>query len=448
MLSFSDSRPAGLVKVGVAEEEAVRFVFTREYEAAASGIIYSGAYDAIAENGAILFEGRRYTEIAFRPLSADASFDLKEVVIGKSFHWERREDQRFRGELHLVANVNRIVAINLIGLEDYLESVISSEMNAAAPTEFLRAHAVISRSWLLAQIAGNKPYAGPSSVSSDGELSRWYDREEHSLYDVCADDHCQRYQGITRASANSQAIADIVRSTRGEVLMHNGQVCDARFYKCCGGITERFESVWEPVPHQYLQAVADAHLDGPLPDLSDEAAASAWIRSAPPAWCNTSDADLLSRSLNNYDSETTPSFYRWTVDYDAGQLSDIVRRRSGIDFGRILDLVPLSRGASARIERLQIVGSKLTYIIGKELEIRRSLSESHLFSSAFVVDKILGADGLPRRFRLAGAGWGHGVGLCQTGAAVMGDRGLSYRQILAHYYPGAIIESLPTIGSR
>ncbi|MDR2496641.1 MAG: SpoIID/LytB domain-containing protein [Tannerellaceae bacterium] len=448
MSSFKASTsPAALVKVGVAEEEAVRFVFNSEYEATASGTKYSGPYEAAADAGAILFEGRRYDSIAFRPLSAEASFDLRDVVIGKSFHWERREDQRFRGELHLVADGNRIAAINLIDLEDYLESVISSEMNAAAPTEFLRAHAVISRSWLLAQIAGNKPYAGPSSLITDGELTRWYDREEHSLYDVCADDHCQRYQGITRASANSRAIADIVRSTRGEVLMHNRQVCDARFYKCCGGITERFESVWEPVPHQYLQAVADARLDGPLPDLSDEAAASAWIRSSPPAWCNTSDADLLSRALNNYDSETTPGFYRWTVDYDAGELSDIVRRRSGIDFGRILDLVPLSRGASGRIERLQIVGTKLTYIIGKELEIRRSLSESHLFSSAFVVDKTTGPDGLPQRFGLTGAGWGHGVGLCQTGAAVMGERGLSYRQILAHYYPGATIESLPATGN-
>lgn len=430
------------MKVGIMEEEAARFVFNGEYEAAASGITYSGPYEASADGGTIVFGGSRFDSLSFTPVSAEASFDLKDVVIGKSFHWERREDQRFRGSLHLAAEGNRLVAINAVDIEDYLESVISSEMNAEAPAEFLKAHAVISRSWLLAQITGGKPPKGPSIFRSDNELTRWYDREEHSLYDVCADDHCQRYQGITRASANHSLIASIVRSTRGEVLVYNGQVCDARFYKCCGGITERFDSVWEPVDHPYLRAVADARLDNaPLPDLSNEETADKWIRQSPPAWCNTSDAGLLGRALNNYDSETTPDFYRWTVDYDAMQLSDIARRRSGIDFGRIVDLVPLSRGASGRIERLQIVGSKRTYITGKELEIRRTLSESHLYSSAFTVDKIMGPDGLPQRFILVGAGWGHGVGLCQTGAAVMGDQGWSYRQILAHYYPGSEIRT-------
>ena len=433
------------MKVGIMEEEAVRFVFNGEYEATASGITnpaltYSGPYEASARNGEILFGDQRFAAISFTPVSDDASFDLIDVVIGKSFHWERREDQRFRGSLSLVAEGNRVVAINVVDLEDYLESVISSEMNAEAPAEFLKAHAVISRSWLLAQITAEKQTEIPSSFRSDSELIRWYDREEHSLYDVCADDHCQRYQGITRASANRDLIAAIVRSTRGEVLVYNNKVCDARFHKCCGGATERFDSVWEPVVHPYLSAVADAHIDAPLPDLSDEATAEQWIRQSPPAWCNTRDADLLSRALNNYDTETTPDFYRWTLDYDAAQLSDIARRRSGINFGRITDLVPLSRGASGRIERLRIEGTELTYIIGKELEIRRTLSESHLYSSAFVVDKIMGPDGLPQRFILTGSGWGHGVGLCQTGAAVMGDKGWSYREILEHYYPGSLIQ--------
>ena len=331
--------------------------------------------------------------------------------------------------------------INSIDVEEYLTSVISSEMSATASKELLKAHAVISRSWLLAQIEktfrlGKAPEKYKSCERDRDQLIRWYDREDHGMFDVCADDHCQRYQGITRAS--TPIVEEVIHETRGEILTDGESICDTRFSKCCGGVTEQFEHCWEPVPHSYLTAVRDSK-ESAFPDLTDPVEAEMWIRNSPDAFCNTTDQKILSQVLNNYDQETT-NFYRWKVTYTQEELAGLIHRKSGIDFGEIQDLIPLERGSSGRIEKLQIIGTRRIYTIGKELEIRRTLSETHLYSSAFVVDKENMRLNIPQRFVLTGAGWGHGVGLCQIGAAVMGEQGYSYTEILSHYFRGAKIE--------
>lgn len=430
------------VEVGILTERAVSFVFNNEYVNTVTGEFLSGEQRALFINGKIIFNGKLYEELFFEPFNyATASFDLKAVTIGRNFHWQREEDQRFRGSLHLLAGKDGIITINRVDVEDYLSSVISSEMNAHASKALLKAHAVISRSWLLAQIEKNKEISGSkaryeTAFRDENELVRWYDREDHRLFDVCADDHCQRYQGITRAS--TPVVKEVIDETRGEVLTYNGTICDARFSKCCGGVTEEFQYCWEPVYHFYLSKVRDEEA-GQVPDLTREEETEKWIRSVPPAFCHTEDGEILRQVLNNYDRET-PDFYRWKVSYTQRELSELIARKSGMMFGEILDLIPLERGTSGRISRLKIVGKRRTYIIGKELEIRRILSESHLYSSAFVVDKEDILYDIPQRFTLTGAGWGHGVGLCQIGAAVMGARGYSYDKILAHYFPGAVIE--------
>ncbi len=432
---------APFVNVGILSDKELTFVFDGSYVHTETGAFPEGECRAVWQSGKILFNGRLYEELFFEPSSPSASFQLKGVVIGVDFHWERKEDQSFHGALNLVVDQDTLVAINQVDVEAYLASVISSEMSATASKEFLKAHAVISRSWLLAQIGKN---GGPREEQTDyrngtqnaHRLVRWYDREDHTLFDVCADDHCQRYQGITRtATAIAQQAVD---ETRGEILTAEGIICDTRFSKCCGGVTERFETCWEPVPHTYLTAVRDS-AESLLPDLTLEAEAEQWIRSSPEAFCHTRDKRILVQVLNNYDQETT-DFFRWQVVYTQRELAELVARKTGMDFGDIIDLVPVQRGSSGRMEALTIVGTRQTYTIGKELEIRRTLSESHLYSSAFIVDKEEGGDGVPQRFVLTGAGWGHGVGLCQIGAAVMGDRGCDYRHILRHYYPGAEIE--------
>lgn len=364
----------------------------------------------------------------------DASFfTLNDVTIGVNFHWERRESQSFRGALRLLGHADgSVTAINRVSVEEYLMSVISSEMSARASVELLKAHAVISRSWLLAQIEC-KGTTGVAAMpeATDDEVVKWYDHDDHTDFDVCADDHCQRYQGITRECTPMASKA--VYATWGEVLTYGDKLCDARFSKCCGGVFEEFENCWEPVHHPYLEARADTPTPDSYPDLRDEAAARRWIESAPEAFCNTRDNDVLDQVLNDYDRET-PDFYRWEVRYDPDELSAIVRERSGIDFGTILSLTPLERGTSGRITRLRIEGTRRVMTVGKELEIRRWLSRSHLYSSAFVVD----CDSAGR-FILRGAGWGHGVGLCQIGAAMMAAQGYGYRDILAHYFKGAEI---------
>lgn len=431
-----------MVNVGILSDKEISFVFNEAYVHVETGSILEGEFRTVCQSGKLLFNGRLYDELFFEPASTDASFDLKEVVIGVDFHWERREDQRFRGALNLVVEQDKLVAINQVNVEEYLTSVISSEMSAVASKELLKAHAVISRSWLLAQVAKNNRIVSSETTYQacfldERQLVRWYDREDHALFDVCADDHCQRYQGVTRAS--TPMVRQVIAETWGEILADGDAICDARFSKCCGGVTERFETCWEPAPHTYLTTLRDS-ADPGYPDLTVEATANHWIRTAPDAFCNTQDKQILGQVLNNYDQETT-DFYRWTVTYDQPVLAELIRRKSGIDFGQIQDLIPVKRGTSARLEALTIVGTKRMFTIGKELEIRRALSESHLYSAAFVVDKEdVDSDGIPQRFVLTGAGWGHGVGLCQIGAAIMGDRGYDYRQILMHYYPGASIE--------
>ena len=367
------------------------------------------------------------------------TFLLKNVRIGIGFHWDRLEDQEFEGTLEIRDNADGTqTAINRLDVEDYLSSVITSEMSATSSLELLKAHAVISRSWVL------RPIISPSTSTDKPDLSDpdrhviWYERDAHEGFDVCADDHCQRYEGITRRDEHPEAAANVqkaIDATRGQVLMYDGKVCDARFYKSCGGATELFENAWANEHYPYLEAVRD-EIGTPLPDLTIEENAQAFIRTSPSAYCNTTDERILSQVLNNYDQETK-DFYRWTVQYTAAELSEIIRERSGIDFGEILDLVPIKRGPSARLYEMQIEGSKRTMVIGKELEIRKWLSKSHLYSSAFVVDRNEQGD-----FILTGAGWGHGVGLCQIGAAVMADKGYTYEQILTHYFPGSEIKTI------
>jgi len=375
---------------------------------------------------------------------AAGSFTLHNVTIGVNFHWQRDEDQVFNGSLKFLKEEGKITAINLLSIEDYLTSVISSEMKATSSEELLKAHAVVSRSWLLAQINKSKSLTRGakkfnSNTITSTEIIRWYDREDHKNYDVCADDHCQRYQGITRASTG--AVVKAITDTFGEVLTHRGAICDSRYYKCCGGATELFENAWEPVKHNYLQKI----IDNPVPqagfdhDLTKEDAAIKWIQGSPEAFCNSSDNAVLTQVLNDYDQETN-DFYRWKVSYTQSELSELVKQRTGIDFGLITDLIPVARGSSGRIYRLKIVGTNKTMVIGKELEIRKALSETHLYSSCFYVETVV--ENGETFLVLHGAGWGHGVGLCQIGAAVMGSKGYNYRDILLHYFKDAKLERM------
>lgn len=391
------------------------------------------------ENGRLSCCGHLFDTMAFTPRSSDALFTLHDVVIGVGFHWQRKEAQTFKGELRLIVEEGEVRAINRIDIEDYLVSVISSEMSAASSLEFLKAHAVVSRSWLYAQLfRKEKVQQGVLGWESETETVRWYAREDHTLFDLCADDHCQRYQGVTRAC--NPNVMRAVRETTGIVLEYNGEVCDARFSKCCGGVTELFSSCWENDEPGYLKALRDYAGEETLPVLTTEEGVRDWIEKAPTSFCSTDDKELLGQILNGYDRETN-GFYRWRVEYTAEELSAIVAERSGIDFGMIQELVPIKRGPSGRIVKLRVVGSRNVRIVGKELEIRRWLSRTHLYSSAFVVDKIVHEDGSVL-FVLKGAGWGHGVGLCQVGAAVMGEKGYSFDRILSHYYPGAEIVPL------
>lgn len=431
------------IKVGIMTAQEIKFSLLGGYHT--DNVAVEGRQKAVYADGAIQWQGNSYQELTFLPDNENSIIELEEVTIGVNFHWERKETQRFQGALKLIIEHGGITAINILSVEDYLLSVISSEMSATASLELLKAHAVISRSWLLAQIDKNKRIesSGEKYVAAEnkeGELIKWYDREDHINFDVCADDHCQRYQGVTRAS--TETVRQAIAATRGQVLMYEGALCDARFSKCCGGVYEEFENCWEPTHFHYLEARRDGQNETDFPDLTVEKNAEEWILGRPDAFCNTADAEILSQVLNNYDQETT-DFYRWKVTYNQDELSKLVLERSGIDFGNIVDLEPIARGTSGRLYKLKIVGTKKTLIIGKELEIRRTLSKSHLYSSAFVVEKgNVDENGLPESFTLIGAGWGHGVGLCQIGAAVMGAKGYSYNDILLHYFVDASIEKL------
>jgi len=434
------------LRIGIMYQSEIIFRLNETYLLSPNGVPFEGIQkvnyrdekiwlnDELVDEETLLFEPVRYHE---------ASFELNDVTIGIQFHWERKEDQSFKGSLEFIIEDEKLTAIDILPLEDYLVSVISSEMSATSNMELLKAHAIISRSWMLAQSQkgelikqSGKTYQSISETPE--EYIRWYDREDHLNFDVCADDHCQRYQGITRQS--TQIVEQAVAETHGMLLMNNDQICDARFSKSCGGISETFENVWEPEVHPYLQAIVDNPIlpEGFNTDLTNEDAAQKWIRNEPEAFCNTHDKEVLSQVLNDYDQETT-DFYRWKLTYQQADLAELIARKSGRDFGAILDLIPIERGFSGRLKKLKIVGSKLTLTIGKELEIRKTLSESHLYSSAFVVDKLYITDGIPGEFVLTGAGWGHGVGLCQIGAAMMGAKGYKYEEILLHYFRGAAI---------
>ena len=440
------------VNVGIVSGQKIHFSLNKPY--LAKGEMVTGEQEVAFSEGGILWNGNQYSSLTFHPQSADASFSLSDVTIGVNFHWERKETQTFLGTLHLVVESDKICAINELPVERYLESVISSEMSATSSLELLKAHAVISRSWLLAQMKKRREVAESgnnffSFVKKDDRLIRWYDREDHTIFDVCADDHCQRYQGITKET--SPHVAEAIRQTKGQILMDGDDICDARFSKCCGGVTEEFQYCWEDTPKNYLSSVRDiiqgvksvgSASPAPLPSLQDEAAADAWIRSNPPAFCNTTDKKILSQVLNDYDQETA-DFYRWKVTLTQEKLKQLLDEKLKMNFGDILDLQAEERGKSGRISKLRIVGTEKTFVIGKELEIRRALSDTHLYSSAFVVDRCdIDEKGVPQRFDIIGAGWGHGVGLCQIGAAVMGEEGFDYDAILLHYYQGAEIKKV------
>ena len=434
-----------VVKVGIMSENEIEFVLNERYQC--NGEIFQGEQKVSFSNDKVLWNGKEYEELYFSPIGC-GTFWLKDVTIGVNFHWERKEDQKFGADLKIIAENGKLTAINIIGVEDYLTSVISSEMSATASMELLNAHAVISRSWLLAQIEKNKEIAlgnedYKSCIQTKDELIKWYDREDHINFDVCADDHCQRYQGLTRASTEKVRIA--IAQTWGELLTDNGKICDARFSKCCGGVMEEFQNCWEPIKYPYLRGYRDSANPLDIPDLTVEKNSVEWITTSPDAFCNTTDAKILSQVLNNYDQETV-NFYRWEQTYSQKELSELIKNRSGIDYGDIIDLIPIERGPSSRLVKLKIVGSKKTMTIGKELEIRRTLSDSHLYSSAIVFEKvgqIATTNGtiVPEKFILRGAGWGHGVGLCQIGAAVMGEKGYNYKDILLHYYIDATSEA-------
>ena len=419
------------INVGIMAAKEIRFCLNDSYTDGRSS--FEGEMKISAQDGRLNWNGILIDSLTLKPNEHGSTFTLHDVTIGIGFHWERKEEQTFPGQLKFIIEDGQVRAINVLPVEEYLTSVISSEMKPTASREFLRAHAVISRSWVLAQL--RSPYrktlqSDTAPVVNDHILSRiikWYDHDQHTLFDVCADDHCQRYQGRTRII--SAAAEQAVRDTFGQTLTSQGHLCDARFSKCCGGVTEQFETCWQDEHKPYLIALRDSSInEGALPDLTVEENAREWILSEPKSFCNSADGNILSESLNGYDLET-PDYYRWRVEYTVGQISDIFRRKSGLDIGDIVDLRPIKRGPSGRIYELEIEGTKSTVTIGKELEIRRTLSESHLFSSAFIIEKT--ADG----FILHGAGWGHGVGLCQIGAAVMAAKGYTYREILQHYYP-------------
>ncbi len=436
------------ITIGILSREKLSFDLYGDYIAQDPGKTFSGKFSTYLEGENIVVEGEKKTfkfkkEVIFSPSNfVSESFLLRDVVIGVQFHWEQKENQRFLGQLKLFKEDDKITAVNIIPIESYLTSVISSEMSASCSINLLKAHSIISRSWLLAQIEKSKSKEKYKTVfETDDELIKWYDREDHTHFDVCADDHCQRYQGVTKI--HTDVVKRAIEETRGIVLWYDNKICDSRYYKACGGITEAFENVWEPVKHPYLVPVIDYkfEMENTNTDFSEEQNAEKWIRSNPQAFCNTNDERILSQVLPHFDQKTK-DFYRWRVEYTQQELSQLIKEKSGIDFGQIIDLIPVERGNSARLVKLKIVGTKKTLTVGKELEIRKWLSKSHLYSSAFVVEKGNIEDGVPVKFTLIGAGWGHGVGLCQIGAAVMGEMGYQFDEILLHYFPNAMLKKL------
>jgi SpoIID/LytB domain protein len=443
-------REEPFISVGILTDKKIKFELYGDFSVFGSKESFSGIFTAELIDDMIVCKSSKQkveaiSELEFIPSDpVSESFLLRDVIIGKKFHWERKEKQRFIFSLLLLKEGENIVAINRIPLERYLTSVISSEMSAKSSIELLKAQAVIARSWVLAQILRSDDLKENREIHETvlkfkDELIKWYDREEHENYDVCADDHCQRFQGVTKII--SEASFTAVEQTNGIVLLSAGNVCDARYSKCCGGITESFENVWEPVRHPYLTSIIDHKFEPENFNLnfSDETNSAKWIKGNPPAYCNTSDSKILSHILVDYDRETK-DFFRWKVEYTQEEISELIKEKSEIDFGNILDLIPVERGDSARLVKLKIVGTNRTLTIGKELEIRRLLSKTHLYSSAFIVKKI--GKNIPEKFILYGAGWGHGVGLCQIGAAVMAEKGYNFDEILLHYFRNSELKKI------
>ncbi len=439
------------LNVGILTDDKIKFELYGDFGSIAANKTLSGVFKAELRNNKIICEGTNIKieaedEIIFEPSDpVSESFLLRDVIIGVKFHWERREKQRFNYFLKIIRNGNQLTAINYLPVEAYLTSVISSEMSAKCSINLLRSQAVVARSWLLAQLQNKEKETNKDAllkpVISDEEIITWYDREAHTLFDVCADDHCQRFQGVTKVTTDTAFRA--IKDTRGIVLINGDEICDTRYSKSCGGMSEAYENVWEPVKFSYLQPVVDYKFepDNLQLDLTIEENAVKWIRANPPAFCNTSDPKILNQILLDYDQETK-DFYRWKVEYSQRELNNLIQEKLGIDFGEIVDLVPVERGYSARLIKLKIIGTKKSIIIGKELEIRRVLSKTHLYSSAFYVEKENVIDGIPQKFILYGAGWGHGVGLCQIGAAVMAEQGYQFDEILIHYFPNAKIKRI------
>ncbi|MDR1653290.1 MAG: SpoIID/LytB domain-containing protein [Prevotellaceae bacterium] len=423
----------GKITVGILSGKEIDFYLSGNFMCSNS-LIYNGIKKVVFKNNKIFFDNNLYEKLTFCPQADSNFFELKNVVTGKQFHWQQRENQQFNGTLHFIVETDTLTAVNEIDIEIYLKSVIASEMSANASLELLKAHAVISRSWLLA-----KPQMPHKTSPKEGNIV-WYERDAHNNFDVCADDHCQRYQGIGRQT--NDRVNQAIEATAGLVLTCEGEICDARFSKSCGGVSELFENCWADVHFPYLEKVIDGEQSADFSlDLTNNDDAETFICSAPDCFCNTKDPKIISQILNNYDRKTT-DFFRWQREFTQQDISEIIRKKSGIDFGEIIDLLPVKRGVSGRIIELQIIGTKHVAIVGKELEIRKWLSETHLYSSAFVVEKHDCINSVPQRFLLRGAGWGHGVGLCQIGAAVMGEKGYGFEQILAHYYKNSTLEKI------
>jgi len=441
-----------LISVGILKNNKVTFELYGDYNTSATANKLNGKFTAEIINGEIVCKStdEKLTskdELIFEPKDSTIdTFLIRDVTIGVKFHWERKEKQRFPGLLKLKKDKDKIAVINVLPIEKYLTNVISSEMSAKSSLQLLKAHAIVSRSWLLAQIEKSKSLKKAklkysSFFESADEHIKWYDREDHKLFDVCADDHCQRYHGVSKVF--TKIARDAVKQTHGIVLISGDKICDARFSKSCGGISESFENVWEPTKHDYLSSITDYKFPAENfnTDFSNERNSLKWIKGSPPSYCNTTDKKLLSQVLLDFDQETI-DFFRWKIVYTQAELSEIIKTKSGIDFGNIIDLVPIERGKSTRLIKLKIVGANKTMIIGKELEIRRFLSKSHLYSSAIVIEKSDIQNGIPQKFEIFGAGWGHGVGLCQIGAAVMAEKGHEFDEILLHYFKNAELKKI------
>jgi stage II sporulation protein D len=444
-------REEPIISVGILTEEKIVFELHGNYIVAGSKAYSRGIFSAEIRDNKIVCSNNsdkieNTEEILFAPEDPHSeSFLIRDVIIGIDFHWQRKERQRFNHTLKLIRDGNKVVAINILPLENYIVSVISSEMSAKSSLQSLKSLSVVSRSWVLAQLEKRnieKTVENNLSIHQpEDELIRWYDREEHKSFDVCADDHCQRFQGITKVTTENAKKA--VLQTRGIVLLSDNKMCDTRYSKSCGGITEDFENVWETVRVPYLTSVIDYKYEPENfnIDFSNEANAGKWITGNPQSFCNTADKVILSQILIDYDQETT-NFFRWTVEYTQNDLAAILKDKIGIDFGDILDLIPVERGSSSRLIKLRIVGSKKSLTVGKELEIRRILSKTHLYSSAFIVAKIMDNNDIPEKFIIRGAGWGHGVGLCQIGGAVMAENGYQFDEILLHYFSNVTIKKI------